>query len=106
MIINVFKNNIKEEIKHKYIKLHKKDISKVDIGFLFVNLWLLAIGDSTIIHSPELEDNLIPMDATDKDIEVITEKYIQSLKQDYNSEIELIKEFLIHISKNKKTWLP
>ena len=94
MILRAYRYRIKEEIKHKYIKLHKKSISKIDLGFLFIQLWLIAKGDSSVIPSPELEDNLIPMEATDKEIDVISENYIQKLKQDYSSEIELIKELI------------
>ena len=94
MIIKTYRDKIKEDIKHKYIKLYKKSINRTDLGFLFIQLWLIAKGDNSIIPSPELEDNLIPLEATDTEIEIISENYIQSLKQDYSSEIEQIKELI------------
>lgn len=94
MILKTYRDKVKEDIKHKYIKLYKKSITNTDLGFLFIQLWLIAKGDSSVIPSPELEENLIPLEATDKEIEVISENYIQRLKQDYSSEIELIKELI------------
>ena len=94
MIIRTYRERIKAEVKEKYLKINNNRISDIELRFLFCNLWLLAIDNNnkTLLLSPYVEEELIPIEATDKEVELITSNYLEKIKELYSSEIELMRE--------------